>query len=80
MDSAAIIIFGLLVVGYVAMLALTERSAARYVRGETTTRSERNVFVVAGTPAKPVSERVPDSRPGHANPVPHRSVPDRAAA
>jgi hypothetical protein len=46
-----IVIYAAVAVGYVAILALTERSAGRYVRGETSARPEARIFVVAGQAA-----------------------------
>jgi hypothetical protein len=47
MQALTIAIWGAAVVGYVAMLLLTERSAGRFVRGETRAPSGSRTFIVA---------------------------------
>lgn len=47
-------IWGAALVGYVSMLVLTERGAARYVRGEAPCRARTRIHVLTADPRTPV--------------------------
>ncbi|GAB4277319.1 MAG: hypothetical protein Kow0056_08660 [Coriobacteriia bacterium] len=54
--GADIAIYAAVLLGYIAMLALTERSAANYVSGRTKVAQRSEVFVVGGEPS-PVAQK-----------------------